>query len=157
MLLNLLLILEIIVSVMLVIVVLLQRSEGGVLGQGGGPSGFMTARGAGDLMTRITWSLGAAFFVLALALTLVAGRQRGASSVLDRLNVDAIDPTTLNQPPQQGGQPPAGTGQPAGQTPQGAPAPLSAPQPTLRNPFLGESPGQAPAHAAPAPAAPPAK
>jgi preprotein translocase subunit SecG len=145
MLLNLLLILEIIVSVMLVIVVLLQRSEGGVLGQGGGPSGFMTARGAGDLMTRITWSLGAAFFVLALALTLVAGRQRGASSVLDRLNVDAIDPTTLNQPPQQGSPP-------AGQTPQGAPAPLSAPQPTLRNPFLGESPDQAPA-----PAAPPAK
>ena len=49
MLLNLLLALEIIVSVMLVVVVLLQRSEGGALGMGGGPTGFMTARGAGDL------------------------------------------------------------------------------------------------------------
>src|SRR6185369_10098377 len=101
MLLTLLLVIEIIVSVVLVGVVLLQRSEGGVLGQGGSPGGFMTARGAGDLMTRITWILGALFFILALALTLLAGRERGASSVLNRLKVDAIDPSTLNVPAQQ--------------------------------------------------------
>lgn len=145
MLLNLLLALEIIVSLVLVGVVLLQRSEGGALGMGGGPSGFMTARGAGDLLTRITWILGAAFFILALLLSIVAGRQRGASSVVDRLKVDAIDPRSLNQPPVQA---PGGATQPAG--PQ-APAPLQAPAPTVRNPFLGQEP------AAPTSAAPPAQ
>jgi len=145
MLLTLLLVLEIIVSLALVAVVLLQRSEGGALGMGGGPSGFMTARGAGDLLTRTTWILGAAFFILALALTILSGRQRGASSVVDRLNVDATNPNTLNQPP----KPPAGAAQPA--NPNAAPAPLQAPTPTVHNPFLGQDAAQ------PQPAAPPAK
>jgi preprotein translocase subunit SecG len=146
MLLNLLLVVEIIVSLALVGVVLLQRSEGGALGMGGGPSGFMTARGAGDLLTRITWILGGTFFVLALLLTIIAGHQRGASSVVDRLKIDSIDPNALNQRPVA---PPAGTAQPGG--PQGAPAPLQAPTPTVRNPFLGEGSDQS------APVAPPAK
>jgi preprotein translocase subunit SecG len=142
MLLTLLLIFEVLISVMLIVVVLLQRSEGGVLGVGGGPSGFMTARGAGDLMTRTTWILAALFFGVALLLTVLAGRERGASSVVDRLKVDAINPATLNQPPPQ--KAPAGQipGQPA------QPAPLQAPAPTVHNPFLGSGPS------APAPAAP---
>jgi preprotein translocase subunit SecG len=146
MLLDLLLALEIIVSLALVAVVLLQRSEGGALGMGGGPSGFMTARGAGDLLTRTTWILGSAFFVLALSLTILSGRERGASSVVDRLKVDAINPNTLNQPPPKA---PAGNAQPS--TPNAAPAPLTAPTPTVRNPFLGQESAQ------PAPAQPPAK
>ena len=144
MLLTFLLVIQIIVSVMLIVVVLLQRSEGGALGMGGGPSGFMTARGAGDLLTRTTWILAAIFFTLALTLTLLAGRERGAASVVDRLKVDAINPATLNQPPQQ--QAPAGQGQPG--QPQTAPAPFEAPKPTVRNPFLGED--QQPAPATPA-------
>jgi preprotein translocase subunit SecG len=141
MLLTLLLVIEFIVSVMLIIVVLLQRSEGGVLGVGGGPSGFMTARGAGDLMTRTTWILAALFFSLALVLTVLSGREKGAASVVDRLKVDAINPATLNQPPAK--QAPAGgPAQPAQQ----APSPLQAPAPTVHNPFLGDTPaGQAPA------------
>ena len=152
MLLNLLLVVEIIVSLALVGVVLLQRSEGGVLGQGGGPSGFMTARGAGDLMTRITWILGSTFFILALALTLLAGRERGGSSVVDRLKVNAIDPASLNQPPAPQGPtaPSPGAPAPAQQ------APLQAPAPSFNNPFLGDAPAAAPgaAPAAPAPVAP---
>jgi preprotein translocase subunit SecG len=142
MLLTLLLVVEFIVSVLLIVVVLLQRSEGGVLGVGGGPSGFMTTRGAGDLMTRTTWILAALFFSLALILTILAGRERGASSVVDRLKVDAINPAALNQPPPQQ-QAPGGQPQPG--APQGQPAPFQAPQPTVHNPFLGETPaGQAP-------------
>ena len=139
MLLNLLLVVMTIVSLALVAVVLLQRSEGGALGMGGSPGGFMTARGAGDLLTRITWILGSAFFVLALLLTIVSGRVHGASSVVDRLKVDAINPETLNKPPASNA-PPAG--------PNAQPAPLQAPTPTVRNPFLGQDQGQ------PAPAAP---
>jgi preprotein translocase subunit SecG len=144
MLLTLLLVLEILVSLALVGVVLLQRSEGGALGMGGGPSGFMTARGAGDLLTRITWILGATFFSLALLLTILAGQQKGASSVVDRLKVDSIDPSTLDQPPPQQ---PAGAPKPA--SPNAAPAPLQAPTPTVNNPFVGEGAGQ-PAPATPA-------
>ena len=143
MLLTLLLVLEFIVSVMLIIVVLLQRSEGGVLGVGGGPSGFMTARGAGDLMTRTTWILAALFFGLALVLTVLAGREKGAASVVDRLKVDAINPASLNQPPAK--QTPAGQPQPTAPA-QPAPSPLQAPAPTVHNPFLGDTPaGQPPA------------
>jgi preprotein translocase subunit SecG len=110
---------------------------------GGSPGGFMTARGAGDLLTRVTWILGAAFFILALTLTIISGRQRGASSVVDRLNIDAINPSTMPKPP-------AGTAQPGG-NPNAPPAPLQAPTPTVHNPFLGQDAAQ------PAPAQPPAK
>jgi len=141
MLLNLLLVLEILIGLALTVVVLLQRSEGGALGMGGGPSGFMTARGAGDLLTRTTWILGAAFFSLALLLTVLSGRERGASSVVDRLN-----PNTLNQP---AAKPPAGTAPPV--APNAAPQPLQAPTPTVNNPFLGQG------AATPAPAPQPAQ
>lgn len=74
-------------------VVLLQRSEGGALGMGGGGNSFMTARGAGNLLTTLTWWLGAAFAVCALALTIVGNMERGSRSVLDADTVGAIDLT----------------------------------------------------------------
>ena len=120
MLLGILLTIHIIVCVCLIGVVLMQRSEGGALGMGGGPSGFMSARGAGDLLTRTTWILGSIFFVLSLTLTLLSGRQNAAESVVDRVKIEAIDPSKLNQP-----------AQPA------APAPLAPPTPQVRNPFTG--------------------
>ncbi len=146
MLLNLLLVIEVIVAFFLIVLVLLQRSEGGALGMGGGNSGFMTVRGAGDLLTRTTWILGAIFFALGLLLTIVAGRERGSSSVVDRLKVNAINLAELNR---NVPQPPAGTALPG---PGGSvPAPLQAPTPTLNNPF-----GSVPAPEA-APAAPETK
>jgi preprotein translocase subunit SecG len=147
MLIGLLLTAQIIVSVSLVGVVLLQRSEGGGFVGGGSPSGMMSVRGAGDLLTRTTWILGTCFFVISLLLTILAGREKGASSVVDRLKIDSVDPALLNQ--QKPARPPAGTAQPGG--PQGAPAPLQAPTPTVENPFLGG------AQSAPPPAQPPQK
>lgn len=147
MLLGILLTLHIIVCVALIGVVLLQRSEGGALGMGGGPTGFMTARGAGDLLTRITWILGTTFFVLSLALTLLAGQERGASSVVDRLKIDAIDPNKLNQAPA-----PAPQSAPLPASPNAAPAPITAPTPQVRNPFTGS--GEQTPPTAPAPSNP---
>ena len=98
MLLGILLTIHVIVCIALIAVVLLQRSEGGALGMGGGNTGFMTARGAGDLLTRTTWILGGVFFVLSLTLTILAGQERGASSVVDRIKVQGLDPTQLTQP-----------------------------------------------------------
>ena len=142
MLLNLLLVIEVIVAFFLVVVVLLQRSEGGGL-VSGGTNSLVSVRGAGDLLTRITWILGTIFFTLGLLLTIVAGRERGAASVVDRMKVNAVNPADLSREPPQ---PPAGTAQPG---PAGsAPAPLQAPTPTLNNPF------GTPSEPAPAPAAP---
>jgi preprotein translocase subunit SecG len=146
MLIVILLTLQIIVSLALVGVVLLQRSEGGGFVGGGSPSGMMSVRGAGDLLTRTTWILGTAFFVISLLLTILSGREKGATSVVDRMKIDSVDPTLLNQ---KKPQPPAGTAQPGG--PQSAPAPLQAPAPTINNPFLNG------AQPAPAPTAPPQK
>lgn len=140
MLLGILLTIHIIVCICLIAVVLMQRSEGGALGMGGGPSGFMSARGAGDLLTRITWILGSIFFILSLALTLLSGRQGASDSVVDRIKIDAIDPNKLNQP-----------AQPAPTSPNAPPPPLSAPTPQVRNPFTGDAEG---APVAPAPTNP---
>lgn len=106
MLLGFLLVLLILVCIAMGTVILLQRSEGGALGMGGGPSGFMSARGAGDLLTRITSILGGVFFFLCLLLTILAGRLHQGSSVVDRLKVDAMSPDALNRSIRPPGPPP---------------------------------------------------
>ena len=67
----------------LVGVVLLQRSEGGGLGIGGG-SGFMTARGAANALTRATAVLAVAFFATSLTLSIVARYGSQPIDILDR-------------------------------------------------------------------------
>lgn len=97
---TILLVAMILISVALTAVVLLQRSEGGALGMGGGPSGMMTARGAGNLLTTATWWLAIAFFVCALGLTIAGNFARGSTSVVDGDAVRglAIDPTQQTAP-----------------------------------------------------------
>lgn len=92
---TILLVAMIIISVALSAVILLQRSEGGALGMGGGPSGFMTARGARNLLTRITSFLAVAFFVCAIGLTIAGNYARGSRSVID---ADAVGSIALDQP-----------------------------------------------------------
>lgn len=137
--LGILLVCHILVCISLIAVVLLQRSEGGALGMGGGPSGMMSARGAGDLLTRTTWILATLFFILSISLTLLAGKSRGATSVVDRVKMNNLAPSTLNRAP--AGQAPA---QQAPASPAGAPAPIQAPTPTVNNPFGGEPEPSAP-------------
>lgn len=98
---TILLVAMILISVALTAMVLLQRSEGGALGMGGGPSGFMTARGAGNLLTTTTWWLSGAFFVCALALTIVGNMDRAATSVVDAEAVGAIAVGDTPAQPQQ--------------------------------------------------------
>ena len=74
----------------LVGVVLLQRSEGGGLGIGGG-SGFMTARGAANALTRATAILAAAFFLTSLALSIIARYGAQPIDILDRVPVTQGD------------------------------------------------------------------
>lgn len=71
-----LLCINIVVAGLLIGAVLLQKSEGGALGMGGGPSNFMSARGTGDLLTRITWILFGIFLTISITLTLLAAANR---------------------------------------------------------------------------------
>ena len=71
-----------VVAAALVGVILMQRSEGGGLGMGGSPSGLMSARGAGDFLTRTTAILAALFVILAIALAFVSAK-RGTPGAVD--------------------------------------------------------------------------
>jgi preprotein translocase subunit SecG len=146
MLIGVLLAINIVVCLGLIGVVLLQRSEGGALGMGGGNSGsFMTARGAGDLLTRITWILFSIFLVISLILTILTGRSNSGGSIVDRLDMQNLDSKTLNAPAA-----PAPTA-PSTQAPADAqPGAIQAPTPQFNLP-------SAPAASAPAAPAPTAQ
>src|SRR6478672_5257834 len=76
-----LLIVQTIVAVALISVILMQRSEGGGLGVGGSSSGFMTARGAADFLTRSTAILGGMFIVLSIVMAAIAGATRTPTKI----------------------------------------------------------------------------
>jgi preprotein translocase subunit SecG len=77
-----LIVFHLMIVVALVGSVLLQRSEGGALGVGGG-GGFMTGRGQANALTRATAILAALFFATSLALSIMASYSRAPKSILD--------------------------------------------------------------------------
>ena len=81
---TILLVIYLMVVVVLIGVVLIQRSEGGGLGIGGG-SGFMSARGTANALTRTTAILAALFFVLALGMGILARYESRPTDILDRI------------------------------------------------------------------------
>lgn len=101
----LLIVIQLLVSVALVIVVLLQKSEGGALGVGGssGMGGLFTPRGAADTLTRATTILAVLFFLSSLGLTLVALHSRPQSSSL--LDSGTNAPASTAPAPKQAPQP----------------------------------------------------
>jgi preprotein translocase subunit SecG len=79
-----LLVIHLIIAIALIGVVLLQRSEGGALGIGGGGGGSLfSARGVGNTLTRTTAILAVIFFLTSIGLTLLA-RHTGGGSLFDR-------------------------------------------------------------------------
>jgi len=82
---TILLVIHVIVAIFLIGVVLLQRSEGGALGMGGGggTGGLMTGRGAANLLTRTTAILAAAFMGTSIVLAILSGNHSAPTSILD--------------------------------------------------------------------------
>lgn len=76
-----LLIVQALIAISLISVILMQRSEGGGLGVGGSSSGFMTARGAADFLTRSTAVLGGLFIVLSIVMAAIAGATRTPTKI----------------------------------------------------------------------------
>ncbi|MEM8741614.1 MAG: preprotein translocase subunit SecG [Pseudomonadota bacterium] len=89
---NVVLTVHLIIAVFLIGVVLLQRSEGGALGIGGGGGGLVTGRGAATALSKLTWGLAIAFIVTSLLLTVLAAQRASDNSVLER--IDAETPST---------------------------------------------------------------
>jgi preprotein translocase subunit SecG len=75
----------------LIAMVLLQKSEGGGLGVGGG-AGFMSSRGTANLLTRTTAILAVGFFLTSLLLSWLASYDRKPSSIID------VNPAPQSQP-----------------------------------------------------------
>ncbi len=121
-------VIQALVAAALVGVVLMQRSEGGGLGIGGGsPSGAFGARGAADFLSRATKWLAIAFVSLSIVLAALAVRESNVGEVTTTLDRDAPAAGTL---PDVLGQtaPAAAPAAPAGEAP--APQPSAAPAPT---------------------------
>lgn len=129
-----LLTIHMIACVALVVAVMLQRSEGGALGMGGGGTGgIISGRGAASVLVKTTMGLAIVFFVTSITMTRLNNEQNAAPSTLEQqqqqLPVDPFDPL-------------AGAGAPASTT---APAPATTTAPSTTTP----------AETAPAPAVDP--
>ena len=77
--------------------VLLQKSEGGGLGVGGG-AGFMSSRGTANLLTRTTGFLAVGFFITSLLLSWLASYDRKPSSIIDGTPASQSQPATPATP-----------------------------------------------------------
>ena len=86
------LIIHIIISISIVGLVLMQRSEGGGLGIGGG-NNFMSARGTADLLTRATTILAVAFFCTSILLAMLAGYGKKSTSIIDEVSQESVTET----------------------------------------------------------------
>ena len=113
-----LLIVQTLIAVALIATILMQRSEGGGLGVGGSSSGFMTARGAADFLTRSTAILGGLFIVLSIVMAAIAGATRTPTKV----DTSLANVATPLERPQQQQQQPTPNPSPAPQQNQQAPA-----------------------------------
>lgn len=78
-----LLIFHIVLAVIMIGLVLIQKSEGGALGMGGSGGGFMSTRGSANLLTRTTAVLATLFFASTLGLALVFKGSQAPKSLLD--------------------------------------------------------------------------
>jgi preprotein translocase subunit SecG len=80
-----LIVIHLMVVLAMIGLVLLQRSEGGALGIGGGAGGFMTGRGAGNVLTHATGVLAIVFFVTSIGLAFLARMESRPSDIFDTL------------------------------------------------------------------------
>ncbi|PPR11590.1 MAG: Protein-export membrane protein SecG [Alphaproteobacteria bacterium MarineAlpha11_Bin1] len=95
------LILHLLLAIALVAAVLLQRSEGGALGMGGGSTmgGMMTTRGTANLLTRATALLAACFIATSLTLAIMSSSERTPTSILDNPGATVPAQSVPTSPP----------------------------------------------------------
>ncbi|RFB95600.1 preprotein translocase subunit SecG [Rhizobium leguminosarum bv. trifolii] len=147
-----LIVIHLMIVLALVGVVLIQRSEGGGLGIGGG-SGFMSARGTANALTRTTAILATLFFLTSLGLGVLTRYQGRPSDILDRIPATGGQGNGILDSLGGGAQAPAS--QPAGNGVPSSGAATPAPQaPAAQAPATGTPATTAPAASEPSATAP---
>ena len=88
---NTVLIIHVVLAFLIIILVLLQKSEGGGLGIGGNQSGgFMTSRGTANTLTKITTLVGSLFFITSILLAILSG-SKYETSISQEIKTDIIN------------------------------------------------------------------
>ncbi|WP_413709518.1 preprotein translocase subunit SecG [Rhizobium sp. Rhizsp82] len=148
-----LIVIHLMIVLALVGVVLIQRSEGGGLGIGGG-SGFMSARGTANALTRTTAILATLFFLTSLGLGILTRYQGNPTDILNRIPATSGQGNGILDSLGGGAKPPANQPANNGVPNSGAAAPApAAPAPAAQAPAASAPAADAPA-ATPAPATP---
>ena len=86
---NVVLTVHLILALLLIGVVLMQRSEGGGLGMGGGGGGVMSGRAAATALGKLTWIFAIGFIITSISLTVIAAQKASNSSVIDAVGTTA--------------------------------------------------------------------
>ena len=140
---NVILTIHLILALLLIGVVLLQRSEGGGLGMGSS-GGAISGRAAAPALGKVTWILAIGFIITSISMTILASRSASTASVIDQIGAEQPAPKAPAPALPAGGDllPPSNDGTPA--APPAATAPAAPPAAT--------APATPDAPAAPAPA-----
>ena len=82
---NIILVLNIILAVLLVVIILLQKSEGGALGLGVSQDSFVSSRSAGGFLTKATAVIATLFIITSISLTIMSKEEFSGSSALENI------------------------------------------------------------------------
>ena len=82
---NIILILNIVLAILLVAVILLQKSEGGALGLGASQESYISSRSAGSFLTKTTTIIATLFIITSISLTIISREEVSSSSVLEKI------------------------------------------------------------------------
>ena len=82
---NIILVVNIILAVLLVAIILLQKSEGGALGLGVSQDSFISSRSAGGFLTKATAVIATLFIITSISLTIMSKEEFSSSSVLEKI------------------------------------------------------------------------
>jgi len=82
---NFILILNIVLAILLIGVILVQRSEGGALGLGASQDSFISSRSAGSILTKATAIVATLFIITSISLTIISKEEFSSSSVLEKI------------------------------------------------------------------------
>ena len=88
---NFVLILNVIFAILLIGVVLLQKSEGGALGLGASQDSYISSRSAGSFLTKTTAVIATLFIITSISLTIMSKEKFSSTSVLEKVEEEEID------------------------------------------------------------------
>ena len=82
---NIILTVNIILAILLVAIILVQKSEGGALGLGASQDSFISSRSAGSILTKVTAIIATLFIITSISLTIITKEEFSSSSVLEKV------------------------------------------------------------------------